>query len=265
MLVREGKGPVDVGGSERDRSGELEYWSERKDSEGRLANHWFEHFYTTHFGLSLADYTGKRVLDIGCGPRGSLEWATTARERVGLDPLADDYARLGAAEHSMDYVAAGAESIPFPDGYFDIVCSFNSLDHVDDLDCAIGEIKRVVRIGGLVLLLTDVHEEPTPQEPICFGWDVVDVLGPELAPQVMACFEKSGGGMYQSVKKAILFDHAGPAGRYGVLSVRFVRVDTELTEPGSDPGARKADDTGARRQPRGRWWSRVRSRGPESR
>jgi len=236
---------VDAGSSERDRSGELSYWSERKDSEGLLENYWFEHFYTTHFGLSLADYTGKRVLDIGCGPRGSLEWATTALEQVGLDPLADEYLRLGADEHSMVYVAAGAESIPFPDGYFDVVCSFNSLDHVDDLDGAIGEIKRVVRIGGLVLLLTDVHEEPTPQEPICFGWDVVDLFGPELAPQAITCYEKSGGGMYQSVEQAVLFDHADPVLRYGVLSARFVRVKREVEAPGCDPDSRPAARSGA--------------------
>ena len=29
--------------------------------------------------------------DIGCGPRGSLEWATMAAERVGLDPPVNKY------------------------------------------------------------------------------------------------------------------------------------------------------------------------------
>lgn len=259
---------AEASSDERDRSGELAYWSERKDSEGLLENSWFKHFYTTHFGLSSDDYTGKRILDIGCGPRGSLEWATMARERVGLDPLADEYRLLGADEQSMAYVAGGAESIPFTDGYFDIVCSFNSLDHVDNLDDAIGEMKRVARIGGLVLLLTDVHEDPTPQEPVCFGWDVVDLFGPELAPQVIACYEKSGGGMYQSVDQAILFDHADPVSRYGVLSARFVRMNAELDVPGCEPEPRKPDDAvppaSGSRSPdsagRGWSWNRVRRR-----
>ena len=95
-LAGDGTHSVDAGSCERDRSGELAHWSERKDSEGLLENYWFEHFYTTYFGLSLADYMGKRALDIGYGPRGSLEWATTALEQVGLDPLADGYLRLGA-------------------------------------------------------------------------------------------------------------------------------------------------------------------------
>ncbi len=205
-------------------AGEYAYWKNRKDQEGELLNHWFRAFYTDHFGLSVSDYSGKRVLDLGCGPRGSLEWATGAEERVGLDPLADIYLGLGASKHGMDYVASGAEAIPFPDGYFDIVCSFNSLDHVEDVGQVIEEIKRVVSVGGLVLLLTDVHEEPTPQEPAVFDWSILDRFRPELMVQSMSMYEKREKGMYASVQSGIPFDHADPTKRYGILSARFIRV-----------------------------------------
>ena len=228
---------MDAADVEQKRRGELSYWSSRKREEGRLANEWYERFYTEHFSLSVADYAGKRVLDIGCGPRGSLEWAAAASERVGLDPLADEYSELGARAHAMTYAAARAESIPYADGYFDVVCSFNSLDHVDDLHAAIGEIKRVAAVGGLVLLLTDVHDEPTPQEPVCFGWDVVSLFAPELAPQSLRCYEKRGGGMYQSIEQGVLFDHADLRQRYGVLSVRFVRVEPPPEEAPPLPDA----------------------------
>lgn len=206
------------------RAGELDYWSLQKTNEGRLQNSWYERFYTSHFGLTHDDYAGTRVLDIGCGPRGSLEWASMAAERVGVDPLADDYLALGAADHEMTYVAAGAEHIPFGDGHFDIVCSFNSIDHVDDLDASIAEIKRLLKVGGLFLLLTDVHEEPTPQEPVCFDWDVLQRFEPELKAQSVACLEKTDAGMYVSVEAGVPFDHADERQRYGVLSARFVRV-----------------------------------------
>lgn len=204
--------------------GELAYWSQRKDAEGRLENSWFERFYTDHFGLTHDDYRDKRVLDIGCGPRGSLEWATMVRERVGVDPLADDYLQMGAAEHAMTYVASGAETIPYPDASFDIVCSFNSLDHVDDLEAAIAEMKRLTAPGGLLLVITDVHDRPTPQEPICFDWDVIELFAPEFAVQSFRCLEKFGNGAYQSAEQGIFFDHANTQSRYGVLTARFVRV-----------------------------------------
>jgi SAM-dependent methyltransferase len=202
---------------------ELDYWQTRKASEGVLANDHFQHFYTTHFGLSGEDYRSKRVVDIGCGPRGSLEWATMAAERIGVDPLADSYRALGADGQGMRYVQAPAENIPFADGYFDVVCSFNSLDHVDDLDRSIAEIIRVLAPGGLFLLLTDLHEEPTACEPVVFSWDIVQRFQPQLSLLEERHYEKHVDGLYQSIDANVSFDHGDPATRYGVLSAKFTK------------------------------------------
>ena len=203
---------------------ELAYWRERKKVENRLRNSHYKRFYTEHFGLTDADYDGKRVLDIGCGPRGSLEWAETALERVGLDPLAEQYlAELGAGEHAMDYVASGSERIPFPDGHFDIVCSFNSLDHVDDLDKTIAEIGRVVAPGGYFLLLVDVNHKPTACEPISFGWEIVDKFVPPLRVVRVQQFEKLQSGMYGSIDEAVEYDHSDETDRYGIVSAMFTK------------------------------------------
>ncbi|MBW2459229.1 MAG: class I SAM-dependent methyltransferase [Deltaproteobacteria bacterium] len=202
---------------------ELAYWRKRKAAEGTLGNDHYEAFYTSHFGLSHDDYAGKRVLDIGCGPRGSLEWATKARERVGLDPLAAEYRKLGAAEHQMRYVACSAEHIPFADGHFDILCTFNSLDHVDDLEATIAEIGRVVAPGGLCLLLTDVNHDPTPAEPITFSFDVVDSFRPAFEVIETGHHEKRIRGLYESLAEDIPYDHDDPSRRYGILSAKLRR------------------------------------------
>jgi len=200
---------------------ELRYWSTVKEKEAVLHNSWYEYFYTTHFGLTRDDYGGKKVLDIGCGPRGSLEWADMAAIRIGLDPLADSYRALGADRHKMTYVAASSDAMPFPDGHFGIVCSFNSLDHVDDLEVTIQEIQRVTAEGGLFLLLTDVNHPPTVCEPVSFSWDIVDKLRQVFTLVREGHYEKRAGGMYQSLKEGELYDHGDPEQRYGILSAMF--------------------------------------------
>jgi SAM-dependent methyltransferase len=86
--------------------------------------------------------------------------------------------QLGIDRHAMQYVAAAAEHIPFPDAHFDVVTSLNSLDHVDDPDAAICEIARVMRPGGVFLLEVEVGHSPTSTEPSSLWFDLFDVLAP---------------------------------------------------------------------------------------
>ena len=52
---------------------ELRYWRGRVDAEGELANDQYQAAFCDRYGLDPSFYDGKRILDIGCGPRGSLE------------------------------------------------------------------------------------------------------------------------------------------------------------------------------------------------
>jgi ubiquinone/menaquinone biosynthesis C-methylase UbiE len=119
----------------------------------------------------------------------------------------------------MRYVDAPSEAIPFPDGHFDVVSSFNSLDHVDDLDRTVAEIVRVLRPGGRFLLVTEVGHDPTPTEPISFSWDVVERFAPALQVVREQRFDKDEGGVYQS----LLAGRPPRDPACGVLSVLLVK------------------------------------------
>ncbi len=201
---------------------ELGFWRERLRAEGgRLEHGHYEHFFTTWFGLDRAFYAGKRVLDVGCGPRGSLEWAGMAARRAGLDPLTAAYRRkLGADAHAMEYLAAGVEAIPAADGAFDVVTSFNALDHVDDVPAAAAEMLRVLAPGGTLLLATDVNHDPTPMEPQTFGWEVLDHFVPPLHVAQRRDLERHEGGLFASMLAGVAFDAERP-GRHAVLTARL--------------------------------------------
>jgi SAM-dependent methyltransferase len=212
---------------------ELAYWTRKALRQGPLAHAHYRTFFTEAFGLDDAFYAGKRVLDVGCGPRGSLEWADMASERVGVDPLADLYLKLGADAHRMRYVMAPAEAMPFADGSFDVVSSFNSLDHVDDVERTAAEIIRILAPGGSFLLLTDVGHKPTIAEPRAFGWEVVDLFRPALRIVAEEHFEKADShAVYRTVREAIPYDHNDPTQRYGLLAARFAKGTTDARTAG---------------------------------
>ena len=202
----------------RKRAEELGYWRERLATEGRLGHAHYEALYTGLVGLTADFYAGKDVLDVGCGPRGSLEWAVRARRRVGLDPLADDYRELGIDEHAMEYVTAPAEAMPFADASFDVVTSLNSLDHVDDLERTVAEMKRVLREGGHLVLVVEVGHEPTWSEPQELSWDSWRLFEPELEPVEVGEWERGTEHMYDAAFRRERFDRSDAAPRPGVLT-----------------------------------------------
>lgn len=218
---------------------ELAFWRSRVELQGTLTNDHYAYFYTTHFGWKSAFYRGKRILDIGCGPRGSLEWAAEAGIRIGVDPLAGAYRQLGTTRHAMRYVACGAEHLPFPTDTFDVVCAFNSLDHVDDLAKVIDEIRRVLAPHGYFLLLSEIHRHPTIMEPNAYSWDIVVRFQPKLRVveqrQVeYTVFSPEGfGDIYQSLQRGMPYNHHDARERSGILSAKFrkrARLDDATLE-----------------------------------
>jgi ubiquinone/menaquinone biosynthesis C-methylase UbiE len=198
---------------------ELRFWKKAQS----FHNEHYKFFYTEYFGLNDHFYTNKTILDIGCGPMGSLEWAHMAKRRVGLDPLVKQYLKLGAGKHKMEYIASHSESIPFEEDYFDIVCAFNSLDHVSDVNKTIKEIKRVTKPSGLFLLLVEVNHEPTNCEPHKLSPNIVDNFEPEFNCLQIDVFKPVESGCYQSVRNGEKFldpytDQAG------WLTAKFQRI-----------------------------------------
>ncbi len=216
---------------------EMKYWISRLEKEGydkmvqKRANE-YRRMSTTKFNLSESFYNDKRVADIGPGPRGSLEWADMTKLRVGIDPISNQYMSLGVIKQKMSYVTASASNIPFPDGYFDVVQSFNALDHVADIDSSIKEIQRVIKPDGLFLLIVDVNHKPTPCEPITLGWDIIDKFTElkllkinkyeKYAPQSTYYKKLMAEGRAPEVHHSSQpYDFKNPTKRYGVIFAKF--------------------------------------------
>ncbi|MDQ4131486.1 MAG: class I SAM-dependent methyltransferase [Actinomycetota bacterium] len=110
-------------------------------------------------------FDGKTVLDIGSGALGFPD-ACPAAVSISVEPLTHRYAAAGLLlDSDAVYLAVGAEDIPLRSQSVDVVVSRNNLDHVDDPQAVLSEVKRLLRPGGAFVLNVDVDHTPTPSEP----------------------------------------------------------------------------------------------------
>jgi ubiquinone/menaquinone biosynthesis C-methylase UbiE len=202
---------------------EFEFWRKtREDAGGTLKNDYYEQLFTDQFGLSREFFADKRILDLGCGPRGSLEWATEAERRVGLDPLVDRYRNLGIDKHTMEYCSAPAENMPFSDESFDIVSSLNSLDHVDDLHSTLSEITRVLVPGGSFLVEVEFGHRPTDTEPVEIPRDFAESLRPAFQVLLQQRFAAPPKRVHSAYIEAVPYED-GKRFSPGVMILHLVK------------------------------------------
>ena len=97
------------------------------------------------------------TVDVGCG-EGRLPRDLKARgyEVVGIDASAALITHARDADPAGDYRVADAAALPLPDAFASLVVAFMSLQDVDDLEAAVGEIARVMRPDA-VLAAAIVH------------------------------------------------------------------------------------------------------------
>jgi malonyl-CoA O-methyltransferase len=102
-----------------------------------------------HFG----DLTGKHVLDVGCGKG---RFARILKERF---PGAEIWG-LDISPEMLKYVPADIHAraglmteLPFPDAEFDCVYATESLEHAVEIDKAVGEMCRVLKPGGRLVII----------------------------------------------------------------------------------------------------------------
>lgn len=98
---------------------------------------------------------GVRILEIGCGTGTLLSRLRhQGYDAQGIDVNARllDEARRWHGNLPIQQVQGTV--LPFPDGTFDIVMSFDVFEHIPDSDAHLREVRRVLRAGGRYLIQT---------------------------------------------------------------------------------------------------------------
>jgi ubiquinone/menaquinone biosynthesis C-methylase UbiE len=108
--------------------------------------------------VDFGAWTGRRVLEVGCGQGADLsQFALAGATTHGCDltnkhcAISREFVQTSGGRAVI--VQADARALPYPSGSFDLVYSFGVLLLVKDLDTAIAEIHRVLKPGGTVITM----------------------------------------------------------------------------------------------------------------
>ena len=151
---------------------------------------------------------GERVLDVGCGTGVVTRLAAVEVGPDGTVAGLDINPGMLAAARSItppdmgiEWYEAGAESMPLPDGAFDVVLCQLSLQFVADRPRGLREMWRVLTSGGRLVL-----NLPGPAAPM-FAI-LADAMGRHIGPQA-AAFVRGVFALYQEAEVQDLLRAAG--------------------------------------------------------
>lgn len=105
----------------------------------------------------------KRILDLGCGKGITCNYLSKKNKDAsiyGID-ISNENIKICNENKISDnqiFKVSSGEKIPFKDNYFDEVHCYEVLEHVNDLNKTLSEIKRVLKRGGEFFLSVPLEE-----------------------------------------------------------------------------------------------------------
>jgi SAM-dependent methyltransferase len=131
----------------------LEFTGERFTPEC-VREIWYEHWHRYAFARQFA--IGKRVLDAACGEGfGSAMLAREAREVLGLDISSAAVAHAQtryAAQTNLRYAQGDCTALDLGEARFDLLVSFETLEHVAAQQAMIAGFARVLEPDGVFIV-----------------------------------------------------------------------------------------------------------------
>lgn len=106
---------------------------------------------------------GSRILEVGCGGGAFLAFLESmGHSAVGIDILDEAVAAARKSVLSSRVLQADAGRLPFEDSSFDRLVTHHLVEHLEDLQSALADWRRVLAQGGIMAFCTPnrIYENP---------------------------------------------------------------------------------------------------------
>ena len=130
---------------------------------------WADH--TDRYEFASKHVRGKTVLDIACGTGYGcriLHDKGKAKKVIGIDIQKDaiNFARTKYEMNGIEFKVGDALRIDFPKNYFDVIVSFETIEHVKSPKKMISEFLRVLKTDGLLIISSPNRKLTSPDKSI---------------------------------------------------------------------------------------------------
>ena len=114
---------------------------------------------------TLGTLENKRILDVGCGD-GVLTYFLAKKGAItaGIDlsEIAIEFAKSKLKKFNIDFKVGSAYTLPYNDNSFDAVVSSDVIEHLEDVNSYLLELKRVTKKGGGIIISTPIRYTAIP-------------------------------------------------------------------------------------------------------
>ncbi len=187
-----------------------------------------EHLHRYALAMPLA--AGKRVLDVASGEGyGTNLLGTVAARATGLDleAAAVRHATQKYGRATVRFVQGSAARLPFPDASFDLVVSFETIEHLLDQEAMLAELERVLTDDGRLLISSPDKAHHGDRQGYVNDYHVKELYADEflalidryfphrthLCQQVLTC-----SALWPGERKALLDIQAGTFEGFGAMT-----------------------------------------------
>jgi len=180
---------------------------------GAAGEIWYEHWHRYLFASGLV--AGREVLDVACGEGyGSALLARSARHVTGVDVASHVIARAResyASQPNVEFREADCTALPFAEGSFDAVVSFETIEHVAAQEAFLDEVRRVLRSDGLFILSCPNKVEYTDKNSVVNAFHVRELYRDELSALLAPRFQHSAWYGQRPSFYSVLWPESGTA------------------------------------------------------